>query len=235
MNFLDLLFPRRCVGCGRIGNYFCKQCRLKIESITYPICPVCGSPAIDGATHPRCQTKYTIDGLTSFFRYDGIIRKAVKLLKYQFVSDLTKEFISLTPLSSLQPITHNSSPITLIPIPLHPSRLRFRGFNQAEVLGKLIANKSKIPMRTDILKRIKKTTPQVEMKDRKKRLANMEGVFSVNQSALRQSSGQAVSNYQSTIFLFDDVFTTGATMCVAANVLKRAGMGKVWGVVMAHG
>lgn len=236
MGILDFLFPRRCVSCGKIGRYFCRKCCLKIEFITRPICPVCGGSAVDGATHPRCKTRYSLDGLTSFFRYDGVIRRAVKLLKYQFVSDLAKEFISLIPSSLLQPITHNSSPITLIPIPLHPSRLRFRGFNQAEVLGKILAKRLNIPIRTNILKRVRKTTPQVEMKDRKKRLKNMEGVFAVNNLAMKpfdSAQGRQYSNV--TIFLFDDVFTTGATLRSAANVLKRAGVKRVWGVVMAHG
>lgn len=227
MNLLNLLFPRRCAGCGKTGGYFCGKCIREIKLIAKPICPVCGSSAIDGATHPRCKTRYSLDGMTSFFRYDGIIRKAVKLLKYQFVSDLAKEFISLIPSSSLSTINYQLSTI-LIPIPLHSTRLRFRGFNQAEVLGKLLAKRLNIPIKTNILKRIKKTIPQVEMKDRKKRLKNMEGVFAVNQPL--------TTNYQlSTMYLFDDVFTTGATLRSAANVLKRAGVKSVWGVVMAHG
>ncbi|MBI4991014.1 ComF family protein [Candidatus Gottesmanbacteria bacterium] len=244
MNLLDFLFPRRCVGCGKIGNYFCKQCRSKIESITHPVCPVCGGPAIDGATHPRCQTRYSLDGLTSFFRYDGAIRKAVKAIKYRFVSDLAKEFISLIPNSRLSGIhdavfvhpsqtasgqlsINNYQSAILIPIPLHPSRLRFRGFNQAEVLGRLLAKRLNIPMKIGVLKRIRKTIPQVEMKDRKKRLKNMEDVFAAFPNIL-------ISQYLN-ILLFDDVFTTGATLRAAANVLKRAGAKKVWGVVMAHG
>ncbi len=225
---LDILFPKRCVGCGKLGYYFCQKCIGKISFTTHQICPVCGKRAIGGATHPICKTAYTIDGLTSFFHYDGVIRQAVKLLKYKFVSDLAKEFIGLIPFSSFNNETMKQfNNVVLIPIPLHPSRLRFRGFNQAEVLAKLLAAILNIPVRTTILKRIKKTTPQVEMKDKKKRLANMQNVFSVNQSA--------IDNHQSTIFLFDDVFTTGATLRAAANILKRAGAKKVWGVVMAHG
>lgn len=224
---LDILLPRRCVGCNKLGSYFCRNCITKIKSTTNQICPVCEKWAIGGATHPRCKTKYTIDGLTSIFHYDGIVQKAVKLLKYRFVSDLAKEFVELIPSASFpSSIIHSQSSI-LIPVPLHPSRLRFRGFNQAEVLGRLIADRLNISIKTDILKRTKKTKPQVEMKDRKKRLANMENVFTVSPNTL-------ISQYPN-ILLFDDVFTTGATLRAAANVLKRAGAKKVWGVVMAHG
>ncbi|MBI4065048.1 ComF family protein [Candidatus Gottesmanbacteria bacterium] len=237
MNILDLIFPKRCLGCGRIGlpagkagKYFCDTCRFSVKFIAQneAICPVCEKPAIDGATHPGCQTKYSLDGLTSFFRYDGIIRKAVKALKYRYVSDLAHEFISLIPSYRINELTKlRSYKASLAPIPLHPSRFRFRGFNQAEILGKLVSKRLNIPMQTDRLKRIKKITPQVEMKHREDRLKNMIGVFATNNLALRQSSGQA-------ILLFDDVFTTGATMRSAANVLKREGAKFVWAVTMAR-
>lgn len=227
MDLLGILFPRRCVDCGKIGKYFCERCAGKIKFITHPICPVCEGASIDGVTHPRCQTRYSIDGLTSFFRYDGAVRKAVKLLKYRFVTDLAKEFVDLIPSSSFQSAINNRPSIIFIPVPLHPSRLRFRGFNQAEVLGKLLARKLNIPARTNIIVRIKKTIPQVEMKDRKKRLQNMENVFAITPNIL-------VSQYPN-IILFDDVFTTGATLRSAANILKRKGVKSVWGMTLAHG
>ena len=194
---------------------------------------MCGRPAIDGATHPGCRTRYTIDGLTSFFRYDGIIRKAVKALKYRFVSDLASEFVSIIPNDALRFLMKSRIPdqvrndnVVYVPIPLHPSRFRERGYNQAEVLGKLIAGKLGIAVRTDILIRTRKTTPQVEMKKREARLKNMENVFAV-------SPNNSISLYPY-IFLFDDVFTTGATMRSAANVLKRKGVKFVWAVTMAR-
>jgi len=229
MNLLDLLFPRRCVGCGKIGKYFCQKCSLSIRPITQFICPICGRSAISGITHPGCQTLYTLDGLTSFFHYGGTIRQAVKLLKYRFASDLTEEFIDLIPSNSLNQLTKLlTNKASLVPIPLHPSRLRFRGFNQAEVLGRFLAKRMNISFVKDILKRVKKSKPQVEMKDRKKRLSNMEGVFNVNNLTMRQFNNV-------TILLFDDVFTTGATLRSAANTLKRAGAKKIWGITLAHG
>lgn len=231
MHFLDFIFPKRCVGCGKVGGYFCQACKGKIRVVesNEAICPVCEKLAIGGATHPRCQAKYAPDGLTSFFRYDGAVRKAVKSIKYRYVSDLAREFISLIPLSSsnLPSIIYDQRSI-LVPIPLHPSRYRHRGFNQAEVLGKLLAARLDIPMRADMIRRVKETLPQVEMKDRKKRLVNMEGVFGLNISSNSGISGVG------TVSLFDDVFTTGATMRSAAHVLKRAGAKFVWAVTMAR-
>lgn len=230
MQLLDFLFPKRCVGCGRVGQYFCEACKRTIKLIksNEPICPVCEKLAIDGATHPGCQSRYALDGLTSFFHYDGIIKKAVKTIKYRYIFDLANEFVNLIPNSILSPLTFlpSGDQAILIPIPLHPDRYRFRGFNQAEVLGKIIANKLNLPVKTDLIKRIKKTVPQVEMRDRKKRLANMKDVFSINPN-LEISKSLSV-------LLLDDVFTTGATMRSAANILKRAGVSRVWAVTMAR-
>ncbi|MBU2459605.1 ComF family protein [Patescibacteria group bacterium] len=226
MQLLDLFFPKRCIGCDKIGRYFCERCKLRIRVIgeREAICPVCEKPAIGGAIHPRCKSRYSIDGLTSFFRYDGPVRKAIKTVKYRLVSDLVFEFIDLIPQFAIRQLDNSQ---LLVPIPLHSSRLRERGFNQAAILGKLIADKINIPLRTDILKRVRKTTPQVEMKKRDDRLKNMGNVFVVNNIAIQQYNNSA-------IFLFDDVFTTGATMRAAANILKRSGVKFVWGVTIAR-
>lgn len=221
MRILDFLFPKCCLGCGRFGKYFCDRCREVIKTIATneARCPMCGKPAIDGVTHPRCQTRYSLDGLISYFHYEGVIRQAVKTLKYRCVSDLAFEFVSLTP----APHASRATSCVLVPIPLHRSRFMERGFNQAEVLGRLVAEQLHIPVCTDILKRVKKTVPQVSMKKREARLANMQGVFAVRYTSVSER-----------VVLFDDVFTTGATMRSAANALKRAGAKYVWAVTMAR-
>jgi ComF family protein len=221
VQILDFIFPKRCVGCGHIGKYFCVSCRAKIRPIApnEPICPMCGRPALDGITHPKCRTRYSLDGLTSFFHYDGPVRKAIKTIKYRLVSDLAEEFISCISANADSRLRGNDN--MLIPIPLHPSRFRQRGFNQAEVLGTVLAKNLHIPMQPDILRRVKETVPQVEMKKRDDRLKNMERVFRCN-------------NVSGNVVLFDDVFTTGATMRSAANVLKRGGVKRIWAVTMAR-
>lgn len=133
----------------------------------------------------------------------------MKAIKYRHISDLAEEFVNLIPAIPLPSGT-------LIPIPLHPSRFRERGFNQAEELGKLLH----IPMRTDMLRRTKATKPQAEMK-RRERLVNMHNVFIANGAIDK-------------VLLFDDVFTTGTTMRAASAALKRAGVKQVWGVSMAR-
>ena len=242
MTLLDFLFPARCLGCGRVGRYFCDRCtsKIRIIEVRETICPVCERPAMAGATHPRCHTRYAIDGLTSYFHYDGVIRKAIKAIKYRFASDLAKEFIDLVPTylgnGTMKPSFARSTSLraaegrqwdnaVIVPIPLHPTRQRHRGFNQTEVLGLLLANRFKVALKADVLLRKKKTTPQVEMRDRDERMKNMGGVFSYNNVTMKQCDN---------VLLFDDVFTTGATLRSAAAVLKRGGVKSVWGVTMAR-
>jgi predicted amidophosphoribosyltransferase len=261
VDFLSFIFPKRCIGCGKIGRYFCEKCirTIRIIQTNEAICPVCEKPAIDGVTHPRCGGRYALDGLTSFYHYHGIIRQAIKQIKYRFVSDLADELVNQIPLTSYNIVIKQvkGRPAFLLPIPLHISRLRFRGFNQAEILGLRISKILRIPLKHDILNRIKASIPQVEMKNRPERIQNMEKVFGVNNSVIQQfksdSRTSSISISKSdiaplaysdklksenqrypAIVLFDDVFTTGATMRSAAFVLKHVGVKFVWAVTLAR-
>lgn len=225
MDIRDILFPKRCVGCGRIGWYVCASCASDIIQVSEneKICPMCGRTALDGATHPGCRRRYGLDGLTSFFRYRGIVRKAIKSLKYRLVSDLASEFSALMPDSVMRDISKHAYNAVLLPMPLHPSRQKMRGFNQAEALGVHIATRLQIPVSPDILYRTRNTVAQADIKKREDRLKNMQEVFACKQKVFPRN-----------IVLFDDVFTTGATMRSAATALKHAGAKRVWAVTVAR-
>lgn len=236
MHLLDFLFPRRCLGCGRIGKYFCDQCRLAVKPIAQSetICPICQKGAISGLTHPRCRRQGRLDGLTSLFDYSGPLKVAIHSLKYRGVTDLAGELRSLIKYALDYQTSHNfiskqgsgGLPSVCVPIPLHKIRLRERGFNQAELLARLIAAESGWPVRMDILVRTRETVPQVEMKKRTFRMTNMRGVFAVKPGVkLPADLG---------IVLVDDVYTTGATLSAAAKTLKAAGVPWVWAVTLAR-
>lgn len=220
----DILFPKFCVGCGRIGAYICSSCQNFIERIVDPICPVCEYYSFDGSTHDRCKSNYTIDGLISFFRYKGVVQKAIKQIKYRFVSDMVSYLVSLADVSTVLENHASLKDATVVPIPLHSSRQRFRGFNQAVLIGKHLANSSHLDYDESLLKRVRYVKPQVEMKTKKERLRNVQGIFEV-------PSG---SHLPEIVLLVDDVFTTGATMREAAETLKRSGVKIVWGMTIAR-
>lgn len=114
--------------------------------------------------------------------------------------------------------------MVLVPIPLYKSKLKRRGYNQAQLLALGLSKKLNIPT-IDILVRVKNTSSQVGL-DREKRIKNISGAFSLVPNIL-------ISQYPN-IFLIDDVLTTGSTLLEAANVLKRSGAKKVWGIALAR-
>lgn len=227
MNLLDFIFPKFCVSCGKIGSYFCTQCVKTIEPIkSYEsICPICEKSAIGGRTHPGCRNMYALDGLLSFFHYKNTMKKAIKSIKYQYVSHISKYVIlsahnSVNLLSTYPCLTDT----IIVPIPLHSSRYRYRGFNQAELFAVQLAKIYHLRISRDMIQRIKATTPQVEMKNKSERLNNMKGMFEIKRGI----------NVPRKIVLLDDVFTTGATMREAGRVLKKHGAEIVWGITIAR-
>jgi ComF family protein len=221
MGLLDLIFPKTCLGCGREGRYLCPICVDKIPRAP-AICPYCQHPSIDGATHINCQRELSLDGLTSIWKYTGLIRKAIVALKYKYATEIGKEISEYTIdsfKSLVLPPVHN-----LIPIPVYWYKENIRGFNQSIELGGKLAENLRLKFVPDLLTKRIPTPPQTGL-SRKERRKNLTGVFDVN------------PNYQildSSYLLFDDVFTTGSTMFEATKALKRGGAKKVWGLTIAR-
>lgn len=227
---LDFLFPRRCLGCGQWGKYFCSQCLNLILLGPKRICPLCTKPAVGGLTHPGCSRPWGLDGLTTVFSNKGLMEKAIKKLKYKFVSDLTQDLVELflSFCGEDKIFTHfcQEGNVYFLPVPLHPQRKRWRGFNQAELLGEMIAANLGLTFLPDLLIRTKNTKPQVDLKGKERR-KNIRGAFRIN-----PNSKFFIRN--SKFILFDDVWTTGSTLRECGKVLKRAGAGKVWGLTLAR-
>lgn len=222
MNFLDLIFPRRCVGCSKLGSYLCLSCIGKIKYIEKPICPVCGKQSIDGITHPRCLSKYCLDGLFAVAHFRGAMKDAIHLIKYRFVSDLSESMSNL--LVSNWPKTLPAFDF-LIPVPLHPRRQKYRGFNQSSLLSHSIGKKLDIAVKEKILVRKINTTPQADLK-LKERIINLKDSFAIHDKS--DLSGKKIA-------LIDDVTTTRSTFLECAKPLKQNGAEVVWGIALAHG
>jgi competence protein ComFC len=222
MGILDLVFPKNCLGCGREGKYTCQNCIDKLLPAK-PICPYCKHPSIDGATHINCQKKLGLDGLTSIWNYEGIVRKAILALKYKYATKIGSE-ISDYLISSLRSLVLPSVQY-LTPIPIYWYRQNTRGFNQSVEIGKQVARAFDWRLIPDLLIKSKPTISQVELSG-SARKQNLKNVFAVN-------SNYALNTLHS-VLIFDDVFTTGSTMMEAAKVLKRAGVEKVWGLTIAR-
>ncbi len=227
---LDLLFPKKCIRCGKIGEYVCTDCFARISFDTHLICLVCGKNSIDGLTHPKCREKYAIDGAFCGVVYQGIVRKMLYQLKYKpYVTDMQPMLLELLYESLIQQAAFMyalaSKPL-LISIPLSKKRLRERGYNQAEIFARGFAEKFDLKNES-LLQRSKETQPQFGL-SKEERGENMKGAFAMN------DKGSRINDKDKTAFLIDDILTTGSTLCEAAKVLKRNGFEKVWGVVLAR-
>jgi ComF family protein len=178
-------------------------------------------------THPRCKTRYSLDGLCTPFCYLGGIRKGIKLIKFKRVKDIIPMMAKLVLMQkeSLAFQKFIDTKPTLVPVPLYSSRKRSRWFNQSEELAIEIGSRLHLPVESNLLLRIKKTKPQSEL-HKSERLGNIKGAFQINSS----------SNFKlpTSVIVIDDVWTTGATMREAGNVLKRAGVKRVWCLTVAR-
>jgi len=226
VNITDLFFPKKCLECGRAGSYICASCIAKLETLSQ-VCIVCGRPAIDGMTHVSCKRKLSLDGLIFVWPYGGVVRKAILALKYKYAKEIAEELASYCVLFLQKRKVVLPPKSTLIPIPLYWYRENWRGFNQVEEIGKLVAKDMNWDFAPDIIVRKHLKKPQAQLR-KEERSKNIRGVFSLNPKIQ-----PLIINHQSLI-LFDDVFTTGSTLKEATKVLKRNGVKNVWGLTIAR-
>ena len=156
-----------------------------------------------------------------------MVRKAILGLKYKFASQIAEDLVEFV-INNLEKskLTFGKK-ARFTTIPLYWRRENWRGFNQSELMGRAISSKLGWDFKPDLLKREKFARPQTELK-KEERVKNIRGAFSLNPDY------QSLAIGHQPLILFDDVWTTGATIKEAAKVLKRNGAKKVWGLTLAR-
>ncbi len=205
---LNFLFPQKCIGCGKENCILCSQC---LERIDYP--------TLIKDKNVWAATDYN----------DVLAQKAIWMLKYRSIKSVAEplaELIYKRLMEASLPIGSEASKYVLIPVPLSYKRLKKRGFNQTELIAGYLSQKSNFPVITSVLYKIKETSSQVSLKDKKKRLENLAGSFELKNS-------QSITGKN--IILIDDVSTTGATINEAIKVLREARPRKIMAMVVARG
>jgi len=220
---LDILFPQKCLGCGKNGSIICKNCQ--------------GSIPPTGDTDGGENNSNTIPIIAAVCYKNEILKKAIWLLKYRKIKTAAiplAELICDRCVEDLSEINtfYSIKNCLIIPIPISIGRLKERGFNQAEIIASnvkegLIKNMPKINFSLDqnVLRKIRETSSQVLMKDKAKRLKNLKDSFRVDLPEKIKGKN---------IILIDDVSTTGATLHEATSVLKKAGARIVIPIVVAR-
>lgn len=225
-SLLDFIFPLVCPGCNKRGAWICEECLLQFRPVEYYTCAVCGKRAIKGATHRLCQDGYSLDRLMSIYQYQGPVRRAVHWLKYRDVTGLKDILVRLMweEIGSLG--LEFGGQAIVAPVPLHWQRGFKRGYNQAELLAKPLAENLGLAYQENLLRRVRDTKSQIKLK-RKERLENVAAAFEIPSDSLRHVKNRDV-------LLVDDVCTTGATLNSCAATLKQAGARYVWGLTLAR-
>ena len=255
---VELLFPQKCPVCGDaipIENrlykpelssglleggplmaaydaLICRDCRKELALIRDPVCEKCGKQLYAGEEERLCHD--CREKIRSFLScrcmliYDELTRDIISAVKY----NSKREYIDLLSLMAAERYggwIKGLGVRFIIPVPVHPSRLKKRGYNQAELMALGIGRLLNIPVENKAVIRTKQTLPQKEL-DRDSRLKNLQNAFQTVPDTIkriRSSFGDAVS-----VLVVDDIYTTGATLDLVSLSLISSGITKVYGLCM---
>ncbi len=212
MRCIDALFPQKCLGCAQNGTPLCISCLNKI-------------PSANSAEHSFIQAIFD-------YRHP-LIKDSIWRFKYknmrgfaEVFADVLYDEIVATLGEGLYFSTDKK--FLLVPIPLHPHRLRERGYNQSELLARAIItrdNSGVFEIASNVLIRTRRTTPQARSEKRSARITNLKGAFNVADPSLIKGR---------IVILIDDVTTTGATLLDAKRALQTAKPRKVLAFTVGH-
>lgn len=223
---INFIFPPVCSICkthfiSEEETGICPHCLSEVKYIGSPLCILCGKPFYSEVlTDHLCGDCITGERYFSKARavgyYDGVLRKAIHLFKYKL-----KIYLSLTLGNimsyQMQYLLKGDTYHSIIPVPLHPKRLRERGFNQALFLARSVSRKYEIPLDRDSLTRDRWTKPQVGLSERERKNNVKNAFYLLNNSKVKDKD----------ILLVDDVYTSGNTAEECSRVLLEAGAQKV--------
>jgi ComF family protein len=233
-SFLGLVYPERCQLCLQHPatpeqGFVCLPCRQKIRPITGPACERCGLPfqgALTQSFHcPNCQDRtLAFARARSAVEAVGPARDAIHRYKYSRALWLEPFFESIW-IPAARADLASSTWSGIVPVPLHPTRLREREFNQAERLARLLGKALQLPVARDLVQRTIPTDSQTRL-SREERAVNVRRAFAPATSTRIPGSRWIV---------VDDVLTTGATTDAVADVLKSAGAEEIVVWTVARG
>ncbi len=228
------ILPGNCRSCdaalwGDSIPFFCDHCWSTLSPIMGPICQRCSLPfpsptsLLYSPLHQCANCRLRPPAFTrawTFYPYKSPLKEAIGLLKYRGKVSLAGPLATLL-MKALTPLPKID---VILPVPLHPIRLREREYNQSLLLAFPLSIHLGLPISYSTLVRIRPTTSQTSLK-RKARIKNLRRSFVVTQPTILRDKS---------ILLVDDVFTTGTTVNECAKALRKAGVSQVYVVTLAR-
>ncbi len=223
---VDFVFPPKCPLCGgsRLGEPVdrpCPACLSRLSFLSSPQCPRCGigfpSPSETDHLCSACLTEERyFTRARAICRYEGAMVEAISRYKFGGVTRLAKPLGHLLAECRDPDFPLGDSDL-VIPVPLHPSRLRQRGFNQSLLLARYLCSRRDLRLDFTSLRRARPTQPQTRLSG-PERQTNVKGAFEVKRP-------DVIAHQR--VLLVDDVFTTGATIRECSKALLQAGAEEV--------
>ena len=203
------------------GAHLHPECKGKLDLIREPVCMKCGK-SLSSEEEEYCaaclqEPDRGWDQGRSLFPYHGVMGNALRLVKKEGTEEFVR-FFAKQMKESQQDFIQCTNPECIVPVPLHPSRQRSRGFNQAQLLAEALGKEMDLPVRQLLIKQ-KKTKDQKRLSKMQRR-KNVKDAFAVNEEEMD-------SGIPESVLLLDDVSTTGSTLTACANVLKKGGVARV--------
>jgi competence protein ComFC len=225
-DILDLIFPQHCVICkkylSRQEKNVCQACWDNLAQLPSPFCAECKSFIEKDKQCKHCGNEKKFVLVYSLGNFDERYQSLIYAFKYNQLINLGRR-LGYALGEKIKEDRGFLESDFIIPVPLHPSRKRKRGFNQSEILALEVAQELNIPVLRDVLKRKKRTKDQTTL-NAKQREENVRGAFKVKNE-------DRISNKK--VILVDDVITTGATLRECAKTLIQAGAKEVLGITLA--
>ena len=225
-NIGKLMFPSVCPLCGEILEdnhdktiYICQGCSAKLKPIKPPVCLKCGQE-VDGIETDCCgdcrgATRSYVKGFPAL-KYSPEMSKCLSDFKYHNMRSYAAFLADIIVRERGKEILL-AAPEVIVPVPVHKSKLKVRGYNQAQVLGEELGRRLKLPVDTELILRDVKTAPQKELSNAQ-REENLKRAF---------ISSRKIVKYKSALIV-DDIYTTGATVEACTGVLHSMGVEAVY-------
>ncbi len=211
---LDLALPPVCAGCGVEGQPLCRECRPALDA-RRALAPGTQIGLLDGPPDPLVRLEWCAP-------FAGVARRALHTIKYAGERRLA---IPLGDAVAARWARAGGPADVVVPVPVHASRRRERGYDQAELIAATTARRLGVP-EVAAVERVRATTAQYRL-DRRHRAANVADAFAIRRGVEAWVAGRHV-------LLVDDVVTTGATLAATARVLLEAGAATVSGITVAR-